>query len=170
MGNFSSKYMQDIAYWILCIVCPAYGLLLSDLPDLRIYKVLNLLGVIWDIFGLLTLSYLLSANERFQSSALRVSSFILATLLVQLPFGITIGAVYAFILDYPSAKVAFIIGNYLILPGVVSFFLFDGFVTPKPKVLDSIRIRVSFMGGYFLLSGLFAKLGGAFFDLIDFNG
>jgi hypothetical protein len=165
-----SKHVQSTAYWVLCLACPAYGLLLADLPDLKIYKVLNLLGVVWNILGLLTISYLLSADERFQLSALRVSSFLLAVLLVQLPFGIAFGAVWALLLHYPSAKLAFLTGSYLIWPGVVSFFLFDGFVTPKPKSPDSTRAQVSFMGGYFLLSGLLAQLCGAFLDLIDFNG
>lgn len=165
-----SKRAQSTAYWVLCLSCPAYGLLLAGLPDLKIYKVLNLLGVVWNILGLVTISYLLSANEKFQLSALRVSSFLLAVLVVELPFGLMFGGVWALLLHYPSAKVAFVTGSYLIWPGVFSFFLFDGFISPKPKCPDIPRTQVSFMGGYFLLSGLLAQLCGATFDLIDFNG
>jgi hypothetical protein len=169
-GEGFSKHAHSAAYWVLCLACPAYGLLLADLPELKIYKVLNLIGVVWNILGLLTISFLLSADERFQVSVLRVSSFLLAILLVQLPLGIGFGAVWALLLHYPSAKVAFLTGTYLIWPGVVSFFLFDGFVTPRPKRPGSTRAQVSFMGGYFLLSGLLAQLCGAYLDLIDFNG
>jgi hypothetical protein len=81
-----------------------------------------------------------------------------------------LGSVFAIILDFPSAYASNITGRYLIWPGILSFFIFDNFVHPTPKGFDSTRSKLSFMGGYFLLSGLTAQLCGAIFDLINFNG
>lgn len=83
-----SKHGRSIAYWVLFASCPAIGLLLSDLPDLKVYKVLNVIGVAWNVLGLVTLSYLTAATEKFQLSALRISSFLFGILLVQVPLGL----------------------------------------------------------------------------------
>lgn len=170
LANRLMTYVRSISYWVLFLSCPAYGLLLASLPDLRIYKVLNLIGVVWSILGVVTASYLILASEKVQTSALRISSYLFAILLVQVPFGLAFGGVFALILKYPSAKAAFTIGGYLMWPGVASFFLFANFLNPVPKHSISLQKQVVLMGGYFLLSGMLAQFVGAVFDLIDFNG
>jgi hypothetical protein len=165
-----SGYTRSAAYWVLLAACPAYGLFLAGLPDLKVYKVLNIIGATWNILGLVTLSYLNATTEKFQVSAMKISSFLFAILLLQLPAGLMLGGIAATLLHYPSAKAAFTIGGYLFWPGAFSMFLFTGLMNPKlgqPKVTQK---QISIMGGYFLLSGLLALLCGAVFDLIDFNG
>lgn len=164
------SYVQSFAYWVLVFVCPAYGLLLADLPDMKVYKVFNVIGVTWNLLGLVTLSYLISTADKFQVAALRVSSFLFSILLIQVPSGLMLGGVAAIIFHYPSANAVFTVGSYLFWPGVVSVFIFSRLGKPKLEqpVVTQKQIRV--MGGYFLFSGLLAQFFGAVFDLIDFNG
>lgn len=170
MRKFILKKIESIANWIYFLCFPSFGLMLSDISDLKIYKVLNLIGILWSLAGFITASFLLNRNESVQLSALRVSGYIMSILVVQLPLGIMLGSVFALIYDYPSAHIANKLGMLLIVPGIISFFIFDGIAIPKPHVDEPIKQQTLFMGGYFLFFGLVAQLFGAFFDLIGFNG
>lgn len=156
----------DIAYWVLFLSTPGLGLLLADFDNLKIYKLLNLIGIVWSILGVITLSYLAAASEDFKVSALRVSSYVFGILVVSLPIGIAMGGVFAMIFQYPSAKVAATIGLYLMFPGFVSFAFFRELVAVRTPTSR----RILLMGGYFVIAGLLAQGAGAFFDLVDFNG
>ena len=85
------SWATTTAMWLLFVVGCGIGVLLSGLPDLRIYKLLNLIGVIWSIFGLVTLSYLTATTEKFQLAALRYSFFFFAILVIELPIGLMAG-------------------------------------------------------------------------------
>jgi len=165
-----ADHARSTAYWVLFAACPAYGLFLADIPDLKIYKVLNVIGVIWNILGLVTLSYLTATSEKFQLSSLRISSFLFAILLIQLPIGLMLGAMMAIFMHYPSAKAVFTIGSYLFWPGAISMFLFVDFINPRPRWPATTQKKISLMGAYFLFAGLLVQLFSAAFDLIDFNG
>ena len=151
---------------MLFLSAPGLGLLLSDFGDLRLYKLFNLIGIIWSVFGVITLSYLAAASENFKVAALRVSYYVFGILVAALPTGIAVGGVLAMIMHYPSAKVAATTGLYLILPGIVSLSFFREFVAGRTPVSR----RIALMGGYFVIIGLLAQGTGAIFDLIDFNG
>ena len=151
---------------MLFLSAPGLGLLLSDFGDLKIYKLFNLIGIAWSVFGVMTLSYLAAASENFKVAALRVSSYIFGILGAFLPIGIAMGGIFAMIMQYPSAKVAATTGLYLMLPGFVSLVFFREFVAGRTPV----NRRIALMGGYFVIIGLLAQGTGAIFDLIDFNG
>lgn len=162
----------SVAGWGFLLGTPAIGLLLADVPDLRIYKVLNLIGIVWSILGVITLSYLSSASEAFQISSLRVSTYIFSALVWFVPMGISIGGLAALILTgFPSAKASIVTGLYLMFPGGISFIFIQDFVSqPRLKFVSTTKKRITFLGGYFIFAGLVAQLVGAAFDLVNFNG
>jgi hypothetical protein len=81
----TSKLFPSLVYWAIFFIGCACGLLLANISELKVYKVLNLIGLIWNILGLITMSYLLSKDDNFQLHALRISSFLMSIILVQLP-------------------------------------------------------------------------------------
>jgi hypothetical protein len=147
----------------------AIGLSLASLPEFRIYKLFNVIGVVWSIFGVATLSYLTAASESLQLALLRGTSFLFTCLLIQVPLGLMLAAVIGVFQQLPSARATLAAGSYLLIPGFISMLIFEHFVDPRPRWAHTTRVRIAVLGGYFVLAGLAAQLTAALFDLFDFN-
>jgi hypothetical protein len=158
--------------WLgLALFTPAIGLRLSELEQFQIYKLFNLIGVVWAFFGVCTLSYLIGTSARFQKVVVRVSSYVLKWLLFMVPWGILVGGFIGWYFSNPSWAPTVKSGVYLMFPAMISVFLVEDFAeAPKFKFAETEKFKVAFFGGYFVLAGLLLQFTAALFDLIGFNG
>jgi hypothetical protein len=158
-------------YWGLLLLSPALGLSLSEIENLKLYKFLYVIGIAWSILGVITLSYLGAASERFKKVALRISAYVFNWLFMIVPFGLLLGAFAGGVFGNPSSEETLKLGGYLGFAGMASMFFFEDFVEyPKFRFAHTTNQRIGFMGGYFVMVGLVFQFVASVFDLVGFNG
>lgn len=168
--SYKEKLASNLLNYGLLLFSPAIGLILADLSDLRLYKLFNFVGVTWSVFGMLTLTYFVTASEAFQLIVIRLSSILFVFLLFHIPFGLATGGVFGLIFHYPSAKTAATAGLYLMVPGYLSALFFTEVIRyPTFKFASTPRQRIAAIGAYFLIVGLVSQWIGSLFNLIEFN-
>lgn len=165
-----TSFVLTLVVLALMVVSVACGLMFASISNLRIYKVLNIVGVLWSIFGLLTLSYLIQTSTKFQASILKIASYLFGISMGLFPTGLLLGTVAALSIDYPSWMATMKLASLLTIPGGISMVFFRTMSTSRGENALPPKLQCEQLGGYFLLAGLVAQLAGAAFDLVDYNG
>jgi hypothetical protein len=169
--SYKERIASNLLYYGLLLCSPAIGLILADIPSLRLFKLFNFIGVTWSIFGVMMLSYFVNTSEVFQLVVIRLSSLLFMWVLFMVPMGLCTGGIFGLVLHYPSAKIAATAGLYLLVPGALSAVMFSDIVrSPTFKFAKTPPQRIGAMGAYFIIVGLFSQWIGSLFELMDFNG
>ena len=137
---------------------------LVAIPNIQIFKVLNIIGLVFDLAGVAILSKFITDNERFKafivdSLALYISIFLLAV-----PIGMILGTFFS-----PSAPSQEVIRNFamgLVIYCTWPIILTNLFVVGEngpPRT--TVEFRVNLIGAFFLASGLIVQLVAAVSDL-----
>lgn len=133
-----SKRCFGIVFWLFILLGAFFGLHLSKLENLETFKVLNVIGLFYDILGLVILSEVLSTSERFQKFVADIFSGLFMWAHMGVPIGIVFaGLVLSYVDGFPSANLAMGIGGsifvWMVLP---SFIVEDVVLRPKPSVFS----------------------------------
>jgi hypothetical protein len=149
---------------ILFLTGGSAGYSLSLHPRLETFKVLNVIGLVYDLLGIIVLSEIIASNTRLRSIALNWMAPGVLWLQTCLPLGVSLGALLAF--NAPSMQTAFSFGAsfwaWSILP---LLFLESTVVLPRFRVLQDPETRWRCFGLFLLLSGVTVQLIAALIDL-----
>jgi len=145
-----------------------FGFALSAVNDLEIFKVLNVIGLFYDIVGLIILSEVLSQSEKFQKFIADIFSGLFMWAHMAVPIGIFLsGFILNYISEYPSAKITSGIGvGILFWMFIPSLVVEDIVFKAKTKRFQTPKERSRFLGGFLLLSGLLIQFIAAIKDLL----
>lgn len=162
-----SNKLFGIVFLTFILVGAFFGYHLSNLEDLETFKVLNVIGLFYDILGIIILSEALSTSERFQRFIAEIFSGLLMWAHMGIPIGILfVGFILTIIGGFPSAKIAMGIGTgfmlWMLLP---SFVVEDVVFRGKIKRFPTPKSRSRFLGGFLLITGLLVQLAAAIRDL-----
>lgn len=154
-----------LAFLIVLLSIGAFvGLELASIPKLVPYKLLNLVGIVYGLLGLLVLSELVAPTERIKAFLVHwVAGGVLWASTV-IPLGGLIGAAVGH--ELPSAGSAGkFFGTFLAYSLGVLTLLEVTVVNPEAKWLRFVATRHQFFGLVLLLSSAVAQLAAAFQDL-----
>lgn len=140
------------------------GVYLSHLPKLESFKLLNIAGLTYDLFGLITLSELIASSSRWKRFIVMWVAGVLLWGQSVVPLGVAAGAWMAAPAPSSSAAMSFfgLFWAYSILP----LALLDAKVFyPRLEVDASIDLRARRIGFGLLVAGGLVQLVAAFKDL-----
>jgi hypothetical protein len=152
-----------VIFFILGLI---FFYLIASVDNIEPFKLLNITGLILDIFGLVLLSeYVFIKQDIAAKYSDKVESIIMIAFF-SISGGAIIGWGFSYWFSLPSsyAAGAFLVGLtwYIGLPFLVFSYLTDGF-----KILQSPTKRAYAIGFYMLISGLLVQLVASFQDLLN---
>ena len=142
--------------------------ILGGLPKFEIYKLVNITGLLLDIFGVLILSdFVFEKSERFAYLFDYIFAFSMLALML-IPMGIFSGQIIGLFLDLPSIKSITTFAGGMMLYVGMPLYATDGLGDAlKLNFYKSIKFRTKFLGWYFLISGFILQFVAAINDLIS---
>ena len=155
---------------ILFIVIGLFiGIELAKLGDIQSFKILNITGLIFDIFGVLILTYIVASSEKVKSFICSWGAAISISIVAFIPIGIFTGVTFGvYVLGLQTNINVFINYGPVIFFCMGSiFFLEDLIFNVKLTYFDTQEKRIKSLGGYFLLSGLGIQLFASILDLLE---
>jgi hypothetical protein len=161
--------MKELTFLIdvALIACGAYvGWELSFSPEIQLFKLYAIVGIAFDIVGVLLLTYLVSANERFKEWVSETLALFFVKSFIYLPWALMTASIVALaFFDAPSSTDLLLFLFPIMFFTIFPVFAFEDVVIYKQfKTFRSADSRVKFLGGFFLLSGLLLQLVGAIKD------
>jgi len=163
--------------WVIGISVSLFGLLgiylaflLGRFEQIALFKLLNIVGLGFDIVGLLILSEFFLRNEKIVR---RLSDWLIAVSMIFLlitPMGIFTGAIIGVVTttELPSIDTVLAFAGgimlYVGLPLYGTDSLGDALLL---KFYNTAETRAKFLGWFFLLSGLVVQLVAATMDLLS---
>ena len=165
------KYARNIIL-ATALVLISFGVylafLIGGLPKLEIYKLLNITGLLFNIFGVLILSdFIFEKSERFSGLFDYIFAFSMLALIL-IPMGIFLGLTIGAFFNLPSSKsLSAFAGGIMLYVGVPLYatdILGDSL---KLNFYRSIKFRTKFLGWYFIISGFIFQFIAALKDLIN---
>lgn len=154
-----------------------FGVRLSAVEGLETFKVLNVIGLFYDILGLIILSEVLSESERYQKFVADIFSGMLMLAHMGIPAGMLFSGIWLTYFDgrllwladfkgYPSSEITMGIGGGIMIWMIIPLFLIEDVVfRAKVKKFQTPHSRSRFLGGFLLLSGLLVQFIAALKDL-----
>lgn len=142
------------------------GVATSSLVSVQAFKLLNIAGLSFDLFGVLLLTYVVATSERFKEFVVEwggvVGVAITGFFLIGFYVGLFFGSVWLGGEDHGLFSDLFPV----LMAGMASaFFLEDTVMIPKLAFLRNNETRLKFLGGYFILAGIIIQIHAAFLDL-----
>ncbi len=157
-----------VVFWLFIAALLGVGLAIGDAlahhPKLETFKLLNIIGLSYDLLGLIVLSELVVKSERWRLFVVR---WVAGTLLwgqSVVPLGAALGA--WFTTGKPSGAAAAAFFAYLWAYSLLPLATLDAFVFyPRLAQLQDSEQRIRRLGVGLLLSGTIVQLVAAFKDL-----
>ena len=142
--------------------------IIGGLPEIEIFKLVNIAGLLFDIFGVLILAdFIFERSERFSYVFDFIFAFSMMALML-IPMGIILGQIIGIFFDLPSTKsvTSFAAGMmlYVGIPLYAMDSLGDAFNLGFYK---RIKFRTKFLGWYFIISGFILQFMAAIIDLTN---
>ena len=166
-------YLKDFLTRIIFpfLVLAAFGYFLAakliSIEELQTFKILNVLGISFDLAGVALLSHFFSSNARFQAFIIGPVAELIMSAFVAIPFGMIVGLhLTPENSSFASVEaVVYSIGFYLMLAG--TFFLRHFIIASDDSFAKSFSpaSRANLLGLFFLVGGLILQLIGAIDDL-----
>lgn len=146
-----------IGWWI--------GTKLIAIPQFQTFKVLNIIGLSFDLAGVSILSRFISSNQRYQTFVSGPFAEQFLGFVMSASIGLYLCSYFG--PDGPSKaaveSLAFWSLAYLMLP--VIFFITNFVTGPEGKLLRPEESRARLLGGVFLIGGIIIQLFAAALDL-----
>jgi hypothetical protein len=142
------------------------GIATSVLASVQAFKLLNIIGLTFDLLGVLLLTFVITTPPRIKAFVVSWGGVIAVGLTGFSLIGFYIGLAVGSSLLGGKDHGLFLHFAPVTLLGIFSAsFLEDTVMIPKFKVLRDNEVRLKFLGGYFLLAGLVIQIYAAFYDL-----
>ncbi|MGY0579984.1 MAG: hypothetical protein ACW7DR_18325 [Paraglaciecola chathamensis] len=144
-----------------------FGVRLSAVDNLETFKVLNVIGLFYDIVGLLILSEIFSENQSYQKFVADTFSGLFMWAHMGIPIGILLSGIgLTYFSGYPSSEISRGIGAGIMIWMIIPSFLIEDIVfRTKLNKFQTPQSRSRFLGGFLLLSGLLVQFVAAIKDL-----
>lgn len=157
------QWLIDIA--LLCLGV-AIGIAISRLSMAPTFKLLNILGLSFDLLGVLLITLVVALPERPRTFIIEwggvVSVSLTAFFMVGTLVGVMLGEKFFSGKSHDFPQHLFAVAFF----GQLSaYFLEDTVMIPKFRSLQAPDRRLKVMGGYYVLAGLLIQLYAAFYDL-----
>jgi len=142
--------------------------LLGSLPKFEVSKLINVTGLVFDIFGVLILSNLVfEKSDRFTYLFDYLFAFSMSALMV-IPLGIFFGQMMVLFTKLPSIKATTTFAGSVMLYVGMPLYATDSLGDAlKLNFYKSIKFRTKFLGWYFLISGFIFQFVAGIVDLIN---
>ena len=142
--------------------------LLGSLPKFELFKLINVTGLVFDIFGVLILSDLVfEKSDRFAHLFDYLFGFSISALMV-IPLGSFFGQIISLFTKLPSIKAATTFAGGVMLYVGMPLYATDSLGDAlKLNFYKSIKFRTKFLGWYFLISGFIFQFVAAIMDLVN---
>ncbi len=168
MALIRTRHIQlgiDIAMYCLGILA---GIALAKLGAFEVFKLFNIIGLTFDIFGVLILSYVIISSLRIKEFVAGWGAATAISILGFIPIGLFTGALISSVfLGHTEVDKLFEYFLPITVYALLSaFFVEDAVLLPKLKIFRDTDTRVKVLGGFFLLSGLGIQLYAAVLDLV----
>ena len=143
---------------------------LGSLPKLELFKVLNIVGIIYGLVGVVVLSEFVIQNEIWRRFVIEKLSGLLIWAHGAIPFGAAITSVILFLVardQFPSSSIVgpsfMAFALYAALP---TFFVEDYVFVPKsPRFRDPV-LRTRVFGLFLVITGMVVQLIAAIQDVL----
>lgn len=161
------KIFFNFIFYLFIILGGFFAFHLSQIEALETFKVLNVIGLFYDILGLIILSEILISNERFQRFVADTLSALFMSAHFAIPAGLSITALFLSTINgFPSALTVMVIGVGFLVWALLPIFLVEDVVfKPKIKRFQTPYSRSRFFGGFLLITGLIIQFIAALQDL-----
>lgn len=145
------------------------GWKLSFFPDFQAFKLYAIIGIAFDIVGVVLLTYLVTTNDKLKEWISRSLALAFVKAFGYIPIAILfVSSVALGVFDAPSAEevIAFVLPIMFLM--IIPIFSFEDVVIYKRFTkFKSVDARIKFLGGFFLIAGLLLQL---FAAIKDFAG
>ncbi len=152
------------------------GYVLSSFPKLETVKLLTVLGISYQLLGIVVLSETISAHAKLKAFIVNWVSGIMIRAHTIVPLGMGLTAFWLFIAEitqlveagsFPSARdlapAAMSFMFYSFIPGI---FVDDFVFVPKDEKYKNLENRSRFFGAFLVLSGTAVQLIAAILDFL----
>ena len=167
--------MRNRAFSILSMFLSAVGAVigfsLSSMHRLETFKLLNILGIVYGLVGVLVLSEFVAQSEKWRQFVVEKFSGVFIWSHGFIPLGGALAAVplfFCFTSDrFPSSLV--VLKSFPLFFGLAlipTFFLEDFVFVPKMKTSKDPLIRSRRFGGFLVVAGMIVQLIAAIQDLL----
>ena len=144
--------------------------LLGSLQKLELFKVLNIVGIIYGLVGVVILSEFVIKNEKWSRFVVEKLSDLMIWAHGTIPFGVTITSLVLFLVardQFPSSETiggSFMLFTFYSL--VPTFWVEDYVFGPKsPRTKDPI-LRTRIFGLFLVITGMVVQLVAAIQDVL----
>jgi len=139
---------------------------LSSLPKVESFKLFNVVGLAFDILGVLLLSKLIAKSAEKHIVLLDYFYAFIYVAVICVPLGVIFGNLLFFWLDLSSSGTVVTFASSIFAYVAAPLFIteYSGEIF-KFKFYESVSSRVIFMGWYLLIAGLALQMAGAIMDL-----
>lgn len=162
------KYIQTFQDFSLFFLGIYIGIKLSQFGNFEVSKLFNIIGLTFDIFGVIILSYVIISNEKIKGIVSGWGAATTISIIGFMPIGLFLGALIGIeFLGHQAVNNLFSYYLPITIYALLSaFFIEDTILMPKFSIFKSQDARIKVLGGFFLLSGLCIQLYAAILDLI----
>ena len=148
-----------------------FGYHLAPLSKLETFKLLNTVGLTYDLFGVLILSQVVATSERIRSFVVDRLPNILISAHLSVPVGIAGFSLWAYTRDqaaYPSAVTLVVFAGAFICAALHPiFFVEDAVLYPKIRRWREPVARSRILGAFFIILGILVQFAASIQDLFS---
>jgi len=160
-----SNTIFNILTFVFAVVGLFIGFYLSALETYETFKLLNIIGILFDLLGLLTVSYFLLASEKVRYFLANWLTACVGDAILFIPIGIFLISTVLIFFNFPSAGKTASLGISFFIYGIVPVILLEDFaLIPKWSKFSNDIKRLKFLGGFLLIGGLLLQFIAAFMD------
>ena len=139
---------------------------LAQLPHLAAFKLLNVAGILYDLLGVLILTYVVVSSNAFRSFIAGWGSVLALGLTSWTVLGLFGGALVLSIFGSTNLAELWALATPMLVFALASgIFIEDFALVPIFPKFKSVDARVAALGGYFLVAGLLLQFYAAILDL-----
>lgn len=158
-------------YGTLTVVFFALGIwlhiVLGELQNIELFKLLNVVGIFFDICGVLLLSHMVTSVKPRYGILFDVLYGAVMIGMFSLSMGLIIGNIASLFMELPSTKVVVVFGGGIVSYMLIPLYIMDSLAdTFKFKFYETYIERTKFLGWYLLGSGLTIQLIASVYDLL----
>jgi hypothetical protein len=129
-------------------------------------KLINLVGLFFDLFAVLLLTYILASSERTKKIAARFVGTFAIAIVTEFPILYFVGIIIGTTLLSGADHGIFSIVGVICFCGWLSRTFIESFVRQSYALLpDASDFIIKFLGGYFLVAGLLVQIYAGFLDV-----
>jgi len=167
MSPFARDFWLRIGLPFLAMVTVGYWFAhkLIAIPNLQMFKVLNIIGLSFDLVGITCLSHFVLRKPSFQAFVIGPMAENVMLFLLAVPVGMMVCVHLG-----PGGPSQDLVENITYTTGIyivfASSFFLGRFVVPSEELFSKDpEFRINFLGAFFLVGGLIAQLVAAVQDL-----